>query len=322
MKPKTGVHLSGVVWALMLSGLFLLFINGNVGRAFQYVILIASGLSIITLTVSRNRFTVTVEELSGVAKHGEKVEFKVTVKKKGFCFVPFMEICLNADTEIHLRTSLVFRKTVTMSGSFRTSHSGLNKLSLTGVVLGDFLGITRMSVPMEQNAQIAVMPKIIDYDGPEISPSLLPSEEEETEEGITVLSGGMPGYEHREYVPGDSPRKVNYKLSAKRQKLMVRLDESNGYAATNLYISENALPVCCDKAFALAQQLIIRGGTVKITHKNQSFSAQTPETLDKMREWLAFREFSDYPEPALDTPPADANVVFSGNGEIRIAKAV
>ena len=58
----------------------------------------------------------------------------------------------------------------------------------------------------------------------------------------------MPGYEHREYVAGDSPRRVNYKLSAKKQKLMVRLDESNGYATTNLYITENAQPVCCDKA--------------------------------------------------------------------------
>ena len=35
-----------------------------------------------------------------------------------------------------------------------------------------------------------------------------------------------PGYEHREYVEGDPLKRVNWKLSSKKNKLMVRLDEA------------------------------------------------------------------------------------------------
>lgn len=316
------IHLSGTFCAVLFSVLFLLFINGNAGRAFLYIVLISSALSSLLLALSKNHFTVEVEKTSGVVNHGDKVEFNVTLRKKGFCFIPFVELCFEAGKETHLRTSLIFRKEVTISGSFPAAHSGLNKVTLKKVLLGDFLGIIRLGVPMDQTAEIAVMPQIIGYDGPEVRPNMLPSEEEETEEGVTILFGGMPGYEHREYVPGDSPRKINYKLSARQRKLMVRLDESNGYAPTNLYIMDNGAPVCCDKAFALAKQIVEKGGTVKITHKNQDFSARTPETLDKMREWLAFREFAEHPIEGTDTPPADANVIFSDNGIVRVAGGI
>jgi hypothetical protein len=36
----------------------------------------------------------------------------------------------------------------------------------------------------------------------------------------------MAGHEHRDYIIGDSLKKVNWKLSAKRQKLMIRQDEA------------------------------------------------------------------------------------------------
>ena len=311
-------HISGYIQALMYSALFLVFINGEIGWALIYIIGASVVFSLTTFLISRKHFTVKLRELSGVTEHGRSIRFEVALNKKGFCFIPFVELCVNANSSIHLRTSLLFRKTVTVAGSFRAAHSGLNSISLTEVVIRDFLGLLQFRIPVEQRAQMAVLPRVIEYDGPEVPPNQLPSEEEEVEEGVTVLQGGMPGYEHRDYIPGDSPRRVNYKLSAKRQKLMVRLDESNGYASTNLYIADNALPVCCDKAFALAKRLIIRGGTVKITHKGDERTAATPETLDRMREWLAFREFAETEEPSTDTPPSDATVVFSGNGQIAV----
>jgi len=37
---------------------------------------------------------------------------------------------------------------------------------------------------------------------------------------------GFPGYEHRDYVPGDSLKSINWKLSAKRDRLLVRKPEA------------------------------------------------------------------------------------------------
>ena len=272
-------HISGYIQAAIFALIFMLFINGEIGSVLLYVLVGANVLSIAVLLISKRRFTAVLHSLSGTVENGKNVEFEVTLKKKGFCFIPFVEICIEAENPIHLRTSLLFRKSVTVTGAFRAAHSGLNVIKMDRVYVSDFMGDLRLSVSADQTAQMAVLPKIIEYDGPEVPPNMLPSEEEETEEGVSVRQGGMPGYEHREYAPGDSPRRVNYKLSAKKGKLMVRMDESNGSASTNLYISENALPVCCDKAFALASRLVIHGGTVKITHKNDSRTASTPETL-------------------------------------------
>lgn len=310
-------HISGYIEALIFAVLFLVFISADIGWALVYIIGGALVASMTTFLISKRHFTASLKELSGVAECGRRIEFEVILKKKGFCVIPFAEVCVQADTSIRLRTSLLFRRTVNVSGTFRAEHSGLNNVTLKEVVIRDFMGLLQLRIPIEQQVHMAVLPKIVDYDGPEIIPNTLPSEEEEVEEGIAVMSGGMPGYEHREYVPGDSPRRVNYKLSAKRRRLMVRLDESSGFATTNLYITENAMPICCDKAFALASRLIIRGGTVKITHKNESRTASTPETLDRMREWLAFREYAENAGiPTSDEPPLDTAVIFSANGVI------
>ena len=311
-------HISSYIQALLFASLFTVFINADIGWALIYIIGAAVVVSITTFLISRKRFTVRLKDISGVSEYGRSVPFDVTLKKNGFCFIPYVELCVNANSSVHIRTSLLFRRTVTVSGNFRAAHSGLNSVTLNEIIIRDFLGLLQLRIPVEQTAQIAVLPRVIEYDGPDVPPNLLPSEEEEVEEGVTVQHGGMPGYEHREYVIGDSPRRVNYKLSAKKQKLMVRLDESSGYATTNLYITDNAQPVCCDKAFALAKRLIIRGGTVKITHRGEERTAATPETLDRLREWLAFRKFAETEEPFTDTPPADTAVVFSGNGQIAV----
>lgn len=310
-------NIGGYIQIMFFAALFLIFISGDIGWALIYTV---GGIVFISLglfLLSKNHFTVTLGELSGVANVGEKIEFEVTLKKKGFCVLPFAEVCVEAENEIHIRTSLVFRSSVSIKGSFRANHSGLNRVKLTSVIIRDFAGLVQVSVPFEEESQKGILPRNIDYKGPEVFPSVLPDDSDEAEEGASVMRGGLPGYEHREYVAGDSLRRIDYKLSAKKRKLMVRLDESAGYSSTNLFIEPNALPVCCDNAFALAGNLIMRGGTVKITHNNESFTAATPETLKKLREWLAFREFLGENGTKEFSLPEDTNVVFSGNGEIR-----
>ncbi len=312
-------HIPGYVQAAIFAAVFMLFINGEIGSTLLHVIIFANIISVVLILIYKKRFTVTLHSLSGVTECGRSVEFTVTLKKTGFCFIPFVDICLSSGQSIHLRTALLFRKEIEVCGSFVAEHSGLNSLTMDKVIVGDFLGNFRFEIKNEQHTQVAVLPKIVEYDGPNVPPNMLPSDEEAAEEGLTTMRGGMPGYEHRDYVPGDSPRRVNYKLSAKKGHLMVRLEESSGSASTNLYISQNALPVCCDKAFALASRLILHGATVKITHKGDSRIANTPETLDRMREWLAFREFADTLEfIPTDVPPPDTAATFSGNGEIAV----
>lgn len=313
------MHIGGTFTTLLIAVVFMLFLNGDIGWALIYIMGGTAVMSVTFFLISKMHFTAELSELSGVTECGRRVNVEIVLRKTGFCLLPFIEFTIKTgggDMPIKLRTALLFGKEKRVTASFRAAHSGLNSVELTEIALFDFLGLARKRVKTEQKTWQAVLPQIVDYDGPEIFPNTLPSEEEEVEEGVTAMNGGMPGYEHREYAPGDSPRRVNYKLSAKKNKLMVRLDESMGSKSTNLYIADNAMPICCDKAFALAQRLVNRGGTVKIAHKGEDRTASTPETLDRMREWLAFREFAEAPENAVGAPPSDTSVVFSGNGDI------
>lgn len=314
------MHIGGTFTALIISVLFMLFLNGDIGWALIYLIGGTSVVSLVLFFVSKRHFTAELSELSGVTECGRKIDAEITLKKTGFCLLPFIELCVDigaAELPIKMRTALIFGREKRVSVSFRAVHSGLNRVELVDATVFDLIGLARKRIPLGQKTQKAVLPKVVEYDGPEVIPNMLPSDEEEMEEGAAVQKGGMPGYEHREYIPGDSPRRVNYKLSSKKNKLMVRLDESQGSKTTNLYISENAMPICGDKAFALASRLVIRGGTVRIAHKGDDRSASTPETLERMREWLAFREFAETLDNAGgEAPPPDTAVVFSGGGII------
>lgn len=314
------MHIGGTFTAIMISVIFMLFLNGDIGWALIYLIGGTSVISLVLFFVSKRHFTVELSELSGTTECGRKIDVNITLKKTGFCILPFIELNVDVgagELPIKIRTALIFGREKHVSVSFRALHSGLNRVGLTEATVFDIVGLARKRIPLSRYTQKAVLPRVVEYDGPEILPNMLPSEEEEIEEGVSVQKGGMPGYEHREYAPGDSPRRVNYKLSAKKNKLMVRLDESQGSKTTNLYISDNAMPICCDKAFALASRLVIRGGTVRIAHKGDDRSASTPETLERMREWLAFREYAERPDMAgSDAPPPDTAVIFSGGGII------
>lgn len=314
------LHIGGVFTTLVIAVVFMLFLNADIGWALIYIIGGTAIASLALFFISNRRFRITLTELSGVTECGRKTDIEIKLEKTGFCILPFIELAIDvgsAELPIKIRTALIFGKEKRVSAAFRPAHSGLNKVSVTEAALFDFLGLARRRVKLDLHTRQAVLPRVVEYDGPEILPNTLPSEEEEIEEGAAVQSGGMPGYEHREYVPGDSPRRVNYKLSAKKNKLMVRLDESQGTSAVNLYISENAMPICGDKAFALANRLVMRGGTVKIAHKGEERTASTPETLERMREWLAFREYADAPAAAFGAPPpADTAVTFSGGGNV------
>ena len=314
------MHIGGTFTAMFIAVMFMLFLNGNIGWALIYVIGGTAVISLVLFFVSKRHFSIELSELSGTAECGRKIYVDITLKKTGFCILPFIELCVITganELPLKIRTALLFGREKHVPVSFRAQHSGLNRVSLTEATVFDFVGLARKRIQLDQHTQKAILPKVVEYDGPEILPNMLPSEEEEIEEGVSVQKGGMPGYEHREYVPGDSPRRVNYKLSAKKNKLMVRLDESQGSKTTNLYISENAMSICGDKAFVLASKLVIRGGTVRIAHKGDDRSASTPETLERMREWLAFREYAETSEQAGDdAPPPDTTVVFSGGGVI------
>lgn len=60
--------------------------------------------------------------------------------------------------------------------------------------------------------------------------------DEDSAEKSTNQFGGFPGFDHRPYLPGDPVKRINWKLSAKKRKLYVRLDEMQGGSGVSVIL--------------------------------------------------------------------------------------
>lgn len=306
--------LSGLVQGPIFIGVILVFINGYTGWLLLYTILAAVLISFVVCLFSRKGYEVSVEEFSGIVQSGQNCTVRITLRKKGFCFLPRITVYGElSGQKFAAKTSLLFRNTVSLDVRIRTSQCGLQHARITRSVGEDLVGMFWFKRLWELETSVAVLPKRVEYTGPEVVPSLLPSEDEDREEGATVQFGGVPGYEHREYVEGDSPRKINYKLSAKKKQLMVRLDESCGNESTRLVLTGDADSGCAEQAFALAEKLVIKGDPVSVHHHGDSFSAVLPSSVEQLREWLAFRRF-DVSGETGQLPSGSVCVVISPQG--------
>ena len=285
------LHPAGFIQALVFAVVFLLFISGEAGWILIYCMLAAIAASIVTCAVSHKHISVSCGSFAGVYRLGQEVTAELHVGGRGFCILPFVVINgFFMGKPFSARCSVFGKRGGCVKITMRAEECCLNRLDIEQVQIRDFFGIIVFSSPVRpEPGAAAVLPGIVEYSGPEVIPPLLPSDEDEETER-PALSGGMPGYEHRGYVPGDSPRRINYKLSAKKRTLLVRRDEGTATERVEIVLAPGADCACAEQAFALSQKLISGGGSVRVIFAGESFPAASPAEVCKLREWLAFRD--------------------------------
>lgn len=233
-------NLKYIVSALMVAFLvyiFTFYIDGEMGVILLAFVLFAPLVSLGFALYARKNVKVSIDCDAYVNK-GSKLKVRVTVDKKNS--IPL------AVLDIKPFVSEVFDKNVK---TFRLSLMDMGKKEFTfetdAVVGGNgevgikeinscgFLGFMKFPVETKPSpVSVGVIPVI-----PEIkaSSSLIRSianvvatteNEDDNETAMLFTSNTVPGYEHREYVPGDPLKRINWKLSSKRSSLMVRLDEA------------------------------------------------------------------------------------------------
>ena len=110
-----------------------------------------------------------------------------------------------------------------------TRYCGCGTVSISALRLSDFFAMFSLRLKNDVQTQLLVSPEI-----PELKTNsalfrsvttAVAAADEETESEPTFSASAMPGYEHRDYIPGDSLKRINWKLSSKRHHLMVRQDE-------------------------------------------------------------------------------------------------
>ena len=106
---------------------------------------------------------------------------------------------------------------------------GSGEISLTDLRISDYFAMFRLKIRDEVHTHLLITPEI-----PELKTNsslfrsvstAVAAADEETDATPNHSASAMPGYEHRDYIPGDSLKRINWKLSSKRRHLMVRQDE-------------------------------------------------------------------------------------------------
>ncbi len=229
--------------AISLGVLFALFLSARIGWTFVYVLACAPVFSFfVTLFLhKRKSVSLSADVNRTMLYKRETVTLRITAVNKSVFPVPAVKIKLIAPKGLvpvsensgGFVISIPPRSETTVEIDYSAKVWGACRIGAETASLYDFMGIFPFKMPCaELTREIKVFPDIPEMAGD--APLLRAASEsarfaedsEETKETDSAAGfAGMPGYTHREYVEGDPVRRINWKLSSKRDKYMIRLDD-------------------------------------------------------------------------------------------------
>jgi uncharacterized protein (DUF58 family) len=243
---KKIVSVFEVIIILTIAVLFAVAMDAETGWTFAAIVICGVLFSVFVvrgLIIPLKAVSVKTDIDAEMLYKGETVTVTVTAFNKTIVPVPdlrceFTEpatLKMTAGSKKRADLTLSSKTEVTASESYVAEAWGKSVVGVREFALRDFLNIFSfrpkyLSTP--QTFTIKVFPDIpeIASDSPIVKSTVnelkFDNETEDTEESATpFVQGGYPGYTHREYNPGDPLKRINWKLSAKRDELYVRADD-------------------------------------------------------------------------------------------------
>lgn len=253
--------ITGYLAAIAVSVAFALYMSASVGWTFVYFF-VSAPLFSLAVTAALKLYgciSVKVECDKTMVYKGEEIKVRISASNKSILPVPAlivelikpvgMKLCKISDgangsncsncsnfSDKDLKgiaaLSIMPKGTTVFEATYRAEMWGSCTLGVTKSRLQDFMRFFTFKISDGIFTRISVFPNIPDVpsDMPLIRAvtneiRLCSDSEETTETDAAMPFAGMPGYTHREYQPGDPIKRINWKLSSKRDIYMVRLDD-------------------------------------------------------------------------------------------------
>ena len=239
----------GYILTLAVAVLFTLYFDGRAGVVFIAVLIIAAVVSGLMTLQGKRKISFSLKASASILNKGDSVSFTTVFQKKGIMPAPFVEMELFSSIQFEAPAISRFKVSVSSKGeeaitqNYTAKIRGAAEIGIKSIVITDFLGLVSFNIYQEKGLREHTVRFEINPDIPETSArnELLRSvcdavaydDNEETKDNPLAFSG-VAGYEHRKYVAGDSIRKINWKLSSKRDELLVRLDEGSAPLKLNI----------------------------------------------------------------------------------------
>ena len=228
---------SAFLLMFIMAYVFTFHLDGDIGVVIWSFLIIAPLLSFLLAFLARRNVHADVQVPVYIAK-GRRFSAKIRLYAEGVLPVPFLRLHpeqsanFQPDDPRIIQTALSPKQPQEITYEMTARYAGCGDVTLSSVQVSDYLGL--ISLPLQgfpRFCRVGVIPEIPSLTGAAImlqsvSNVVMTQDDEEEESSAAFSSVSMPGYVHREYVEGDSLRRINWKLSAKRGKLMVRMDEA------------------------------------------------------------------------------------------------
>lgn len=246
MKINFGA-LSAYIFTVIISVLFMLFLDGPGGSYLLIALVSALIISFVVFfwTVKTLKYELTVSE--DILNKNECLEAILNIKKEGFLPTAFIKFSFNST--VHFSSENEENNCIIIFGqdsydirkTYKSVFFGSGYINIENLTISDYLGIftfnLRDSGKFLNNSSpllkpVKVYPDIPDINGRDdfarsLTDAVSFDDSEETSQSMVSING-VPGYDHRKYVPGDNLKLINWKISAKRGELLVRQLEGTG----------------------------------------------------------------------------------------------
>lgn len=236
----TATSLVNYLAAMGLALVFALYLSGRIGWFILAAFICAPVISVLLTLPFLSRIYAETDISASVLSKGDDCEMTVTFGNG--CFLPSPPVIVEMFDSPSARTSekrfnlsLMPFSEDSFSVKYRMRICGSCEIGAAKVRITDFFGIFSFapkSIDLQSlTAKLAVIPDIGEISASDEQArraSELAAEaddSEDTTENTFNTFGGFPGYDSRDYVPGDPLKRINWKQSAKRGRLLVRMDD-------------------------------------------------------------------------------------------------
>lgn len=248
-KKKLIKGIISYILGLALTIVFALYLNANVGWFMLIALILALILSVFFAWLTRKNIHAECNMEEAVLSKGDYCELKVTLYNKSLFPTTPLEINVLQGDGVKTENKNIIVSIFPFSKReftirYTAKICGMSTVGIESIKVTDYLGIFAFHIPGmdydKLHRKIAVIPEIADVSVQDdrilqlMQSSLADEDGEDTIESTFNTFGGFPGYDSREYVPGDPIKRINWKQSAKRNKLLVRLDDE--MAAKNVNV--------------------------------------------------------------------------------------
>lgn len=293
--------------------LFMLFLDGPGGAYLLIVLGLAAAISIGLCVYTKHNITSRLEISEDILDKGDTVQLSVIVKKTGVLPTTVLTAEFFGSYNFKMRSPMKIsavmlgRDECVFKCEYTAEYFGKGKLGLSAFTVSDFLGLCSYRVPISQSMlEVKIYPDVPEISSRDnfarsLADAALFDDNEDTTQSVSSFNG-TPGYEHRPYVPGDSLKHINWKLSAKRGELLVRKLEGT-CGAEQVFILDkkgtdnDAAQLAAEAMLGLIAQFAITEIPVKVFIRFneiwEEVAVQNPADAAQLRYKMTSYAFSD-----------------------------